>query len=173
MQFGRFARYVLPVLVWMGLIFYGSTGVLAASKTSGFLGPLLEKILPWASAETIHSIQVVIRKCGHLSEYAILAGLIWRALRNLRPGVNRAQWSARDAGWAIGLCALYAASDEWHQSFNPLRGASVWDVCIDTLGASLGLLVIAWIGQKLGWWREDPVGKDASASDAECRQPAP
>ena len=137
----------------MAVIFYGSTGVLAASKTKGFLAPLLESIFPWASEAVIHGMQVGIRKCGHLTEYGILAILVWRAVRNLREGVDRSVWGTKDARLTIAICALYAASDEWHQSFNPLRGASVVDVGIDTLGAALALLVVWWFGKWRGWWK--------------------
>ena len=38
------------------------------------------------------------------------------------------------------LAILYAASDEFHQSFVAGRGATVMDVGIDSIGAGLGLL---------------------------------
>lgn len=49
--------------------------------------------------------------------------------------------SGRKAAWlALGLCILYAASDEFHQSFVPGRGPRVMDIGIDTLGSLVGLL---------------------------------
>ena len=47
---------------------------------------------------------------------------------------------------------LYAASDEFHQSFVSGRGATVIDVGIDTIGAGLGLL---WAVRLRKW----PTGK--------------
>ena len=42
---------------------------------------------------------------------------------------------------ALIVCALYAASDEFHQCFSDGRGPSPIDVMIDTVGASIALLL--------------------------------
>jgi VanZ family protein len=39
------------------------------------------------------------------------------------------------------VCVFVAAMDEFHQSFVESRGASPWDVMIDTAGAIIGLLI--------------------------------
>ena len=46
---------------------------------------------------------------------------------------------------ALPLCVLYAAGDEFHQSFTEARGPSLVDVGIDTAGALLmwGLLALS------------------------------
>jgi len=41
-------------------------------------------LFPHASAETIHGAVGLVRKCAHLTEYAVLALLLWRALRKPR-----------------------------------------------------------------------------------------
>ena len=60
------------------------------------------------------------------------------------------RWCRHCALWAWALAFLYAASDEWHQSFVPSRGSSFHDVLIDATGAALGLLLLH------GWllWRQ-------------------
>ena len=68
-----------PVGVWVGVIFALSSDTFSASSTSGILGPLLEWLLPDASADTIYRLHVAIRKGAHLGVYAVLALL---ALRN-------------------------------------------------------------------------------------------
>ena len=40
-------------------------------------------------------------------------------------------------------CALFAASDEFHQSFVKTRTPSVRDVLLDVTGALLGLLIVS------------------------------
>ena len=45
------------------------------------------------------------------------------------------------------VCVLVAAGDEFHQSFVESRGASPWDVMIDSAGAIFGLLIYS------GWTR--------------------
>src|SRR5260370_16334814 len=75
-----FLKYWLPVLIWLGLIFVGSTDVLSAAQTSRFLVPFLRWLDPQISEATIAAIQLVVRKLGHITEYAILAMLLWRGL---------------------------------------------------------------------------------------------
>jgi VanZ family protein len=84
---------------------------------------------------------LIVRKCAHITEYAILGMLFWRALR--QPVKNDPRpWSWPDVGWSILLVALYASSDEFHQLFVPARDASIWDVMIDTTGGIGGLLLL-------------------------------
>ena len=81
-------------------------------------------------------------KLLHLAEYGGLAALVCRAL--LGEGLG---WLAAIAG-AIVAASLYGASDEWHQSFVPMRDASVRDWLADTLGGTAGALVYG-----VGWKR--------------------
>jgi hypothetical protein len=68
-----FLKYWVPVLVWLGVIFIGSTDVMSAEETSRFLVPFLRWLKPDISVETLAQIHFFVRKCGHLTEYAILA----------------------------------------------------------------------------------------------------
>lgn len=113
----------------MIFIFAGSTDLLSAAHTSRFIGPFLRWFSPDVSDATIASVQLIVRKCAHLTEYAILAALLYRAMR------QRFFWAA----WIIA--AVYAALDEFHQSFVASRTASWWDVAIDCIGAIVGLLI--------------------------------
>ncbi len=70
----------------------------------------------------------VLRKGAHMTEYAILAVLLVRALARELP--------------AFALGVLYAVTDELHQAFVRGRHASPVDVAIDSIGLALGLL--AW-----------------------------
>src|SRR6266404_679946 len=81
MKVVRFVRYWMPAIVWMAVIFLGSTDMLSAEHTSRFLVPFLRWIDPQISLVALNAIQLGIRKLGHLTEYAILAMLLWRALR--------------------------------------------------------------------------------------------
>jgi hypothetical protein len=89
---------------------------------------------------------LVVKKGGHLAGYAVLAVAYLWAL-TFRPEVGGLSGTARGPVLlgALVLAALYGASDELHQAFVPGRGASVIDVGIDALGASVGLaLAAAW-----------------------------
>ena len=71
---------------------------------------------------------LVLRKLAHLSEYAVLGALLQRALSR--------------SPLAILIGALYATSDEIHQHFVRGRHAAWYDVVIDTVGVTIG--VVAW-----------------------------
>jgi VanZ family protein len=133
-----FLKYWLPVLIWLGVIFVGSSDLMSAEHTSRFLIPFLRWLKPSISVETLAMIQFVVRKCAHLSEYAILALLLFRAVfrgTNLKLSLSILCVNV----WLV--CVLVAAMDEFHQSFVESRGASVWDVMIDAAGAIFGLLI--------------------------------
>jgi VanZ family protein len=119
----------MPVIAWMLLIFAGSSDVLSAEHTSRFLVPFLRWLNPDISFATLAAIQVVMRKMGHLTEYAILAALLWRALRDSALKL----WEP--AALALLIAGSYAALDEFHQSFVPSRTAALGDVLIDCCGA--------------------------------------
>src|SRR5260370_32491122 len=76
-----FLKYWMPAIVWMTLMFLGSTDLLSAEHTSRFLVPFLRWLDPQISLAALAAIQLGIRKLGHLTEYAILAMLLWRAFR--------------------------------------------------------------------------------------------
>jgi len=119
----------------MLVIFTASTDLMSAEHTSRFIRPFLLWLAPNISAAAIAAVQFLIRKAAHLTEYAILAALLFRALWF---GASQRAF-VKVAGKALLLAAFYAALDEFHQSFVASRTASPIDVMIDTCGAALGL----------------------------------
>ena len=101
----------LPVALWAGVIFAFSS---VPSLSTG-LGT-------W---------DTILRKAAHITEYAILGALLYRAFRREAPAL------------ATGIA--YAASDELHQHFVRGRHASAVDVAIDALGLTIGMLVWLWV----------------------------
>jgi VanZ family protein len=101
---------------WMGLIFYFS------AQTNFDFVPERWQVDPvsWAV---------------HFGEYAVLALLLWQALR-ATPRLSR-----RATSLAFILTVLYAISDEWHQFYVPGRYSDVRDVMVDALGALVALLL--------------------------------
>lgn len=132
-----FLKYWFPVVAWMIFIFVGSTDLLSASHTSRFIGPFLRLFTPDVSEATIASVQLVVRKCGHLTEYAILAALLCRAFCRSVPV------SFGPGALAFVISAVYASLDEFHQSFVASRTGSPWDTVIDCVGAVIGLSIYA------------------------------
>ena len=105
-------RRVLLVILWMLVIFYWSS---VPELNSG-----LEVL--W---------DTVLRKLAHISEFAILAGLVTYAL-------GRRRWQLE---LALMISAAYAVSDEIHQLFVRQRVGSIIDVGIDVAGIIIGLLL--------------------------------
>ena len=121
---GRLLWHWLPPVLWMGVIFGLSTNAGAPRNTSRIIGPLLRWIYPAISDPAVTSVLLVTRKSAHVTEYAVLAVLLWRARRRPVPG-DRQPWRWKEAMFALGVAVLFAASDEWHQSFVPSRGKSI------------------------------------------------
>jgi VanZ family protein len=110
----RLTTVWLPVFAWAAVIFAFSS---IPSLSSG-LGV-------W---------DTVLRKGAHITEYAILGALLYRAL-------------GREAvALAVGIA--YAATDELHQHFVRGRHASPIDVAIDAVGVALGMLVWLRVRQR-------------------------
>ena len=140
-----FFKYWLPVLIWLGLIFIGSTDLLSAAHTSRIIGRILRCFNPDISAASIARAQFFVRKAGHLIEYAMLAILFWRGLR------GGSAWTAKlSILFVITLlvCAAFAAGDEFHQLFVPTRTSSVRDVMIDIVGAFIGLTICVAVARR-------------------------
>ena len=140
---GLFLFYWLPVFVWMVLIFSASGDAASFQHSSRIIGPLLHWLLPNLSPATVNLIVTAVRKCAHLTEYAVLALLFWRARR--KPGFrDRRPWDWSLAGEALWVTMFYAATDEFHQTFVPSREGCVRDVLIDSCGAVGGLCAL-WL----------------------------
>ena len=135
-----FAKFWLPVLVWCGVIFIASSDSNSVHHSSRLLGPFLKWLLPRLTDAQLGDVVFFCRKCAHAAEYAVLACLLWRALRDFltdNPARNAV------AGRLAWCCAtFYAATDELHQHFVANRQGSVWDVLLDSLGALAGLAIL-------------------------------
>ena len=142
----RTHKHWLPVILWMGLIFVMSSDFGSAAHTSVIIEPLVLWIKPNATSEEFELVHFIIRKLGHLSEYAILGLLVLHAIERTRPAHRAWSWPA--ASLTLLIAAAYASTDEWHQTFVPGRTAALGDVMIDSCGALVGLMLM-FLRQKL------------------------
>ena len=144
-QLYRIVTGILAV-AWMCLIFSFSNQ--PATESSKVSGGLCHRLVERAN-DTLHldmtekqqltmaeKIEYPVRKAAHMTEYAILGLLSFAFYRGILKKEKR-QFLA-----ALLTAAVYAATDEFHQYFIPGRSAEVMDVCIDTLGASIGLAIL-------------------------------
>ena len=153
-----FAKYWVPVLAFMAVIFSASSDRKSAHRSSRLIEPLVRWLFPDLTNDTVWLIVLLVRKCAHVTEFAILALLVWRALRaSATPRARAWSWGLARNVWLVAV--LYAASDELHQWFVPDRQASGWDVLIDSSGAAAGLIGL-WA---LGCWRKWWVGGDSNS----------
>ena len=111
------------VVAWMGLIFFLSAQ------------PQLPNVMP----SGLPQFQDVI---GHFTVYAVLAALLWWALRG--KGVRHPLL------WALAATVLYSLTDEFHQSFVPNRHPDVFDLATDLAGAVTALFIVWWLGARRG-----------------------
>jgi VanZ family protein len=135
-----------PVILWMVFISIFSTAGFSSINTSRFIGPLLLWLFPNISETKLASIHLLIRKVGHVTEYAILAFLIRRAFVTSSKSFIQRNWF--ELGLLIIIC--YSLLDEFHQSFVPSRTASLYDSAIDIAGGLSVLLILKLYDKRLG-----------------------
>ena len=80
---------------------------------------------------------------AHFLTYAVLGGLLVLALGTREP-------YGRSVAVAVILASLYGITDEFHQSFVPMRTPDVADWGMDTLGAFVGAWATASLAVKVG-----------------------
>jgi VanZ family protein len=105
-------RAIVPLL-FMAVIFYFS-----AQPSSGEH--------PWW--------EVIFRKLGHVTGYAVLTALWFWALN----GVVR-----RPLLLAVGIAFAYACTDEFHQTFVHGRTGTPVDVGVDSIGMAIAAILIS------------------------------
>lgn len=130
----------------MGVIFGMSAQTAEESaEVSNSIGQMLGKIFvqgyeDWSVEEQkamAEKIEHPIRKCAHAMEYALLGFLLVGAICDNKD--ERRSWNR------LGLCmligALYACSDELHQTMVPGRAGQLTDVLIDSVGVIVGVMI--------------------------------
>lgn len=133
-------KIIFGVLIigWMVVIFLFSNqnGNTSSSKSQRIVDIIIKLFIKDFDSYSVpdksrilNNLSFLVRKGAHMSEYAILALLVFffltanlKIFRYLIP---------------ILVCFIYACTDEFHQSFVSGRGPSFTDVVIDTLGSLL------------------------------------
>jgi len=126
-------------IAWLGLIFATSCTVIRPLEFFALIQHYLQ-----LSETSIERFKVfwglswfIIVKGWHVTEFAVLTVLCVTAIR---------WWTGRANDRVIAasmlFCIVFAASDEWHQSFVPDRSGTISDVLIDTLGVCIAGIVM-------------------------------
>lgn len=136
--------FTLLTVVWMTVIFSLSND---PADESGEKSLAVGKLICSITVKGYHDLTVSkqealaekiehpIRKCGHMTEYAILGVLLLLAFSAYTYSSWR--WEAAFIGGV-----MYAASDEIHQLFIPGRSGQITDVLIDSAGLLIGIMFI-------------------------------
>jgi VanZ family protein len=134
----------LLAFLWMAVILYTSSLGQAVTPVQG-------------------AMQTLVSKLGHVTEYAILGGLLALAVRREVAGSWR---PIRYVLVAALIGGTFAAFDELRQSFVPGREPRVTDVLLDLASVTAGALVATW---------RQPMAVDPSvaASAEETEEPSP
>ena len=139
---------MILAILWMAIIFsFSAKNADESTKESNAVGMFLGSIVysdfeDWQveeQQEFAENWDHPVRKCAHMTEYAILGFFLVGARYDGREKCRRV------VGRSLGIAALYAATDEIHQYFVPGRACMFTDVCIDSVGALLGILFATMI----------------------------
>lgn len=135
------------MLCWMVVIFmFSAEPDTESSELSGSVSYRIVSVVNtitashWDEKELLDKAELIdypVRKCAHMSEYAILTLLDFLTFSFLH---GRGRFLV-----SIGVTFLYACTDEFHQLFVPGRAGRFTDVLIDTTGGIIMLLFIALV----------------------------
>ncbi|MBO4216370.1 MAG: VanZ family protein [Clostridia bacterium] len=139
---------VLLVAELFAIFYFSSQDSERSSETSGSVcmiiaktfTPGFEDMTDEEQALTVERYQLFVRKCAHMTEFALLTATAFFFFINVfgfRPAVSAAS--------GVGFCALCAFFDELHQNFVPGRAMKIADMLIDICGGILGLLAAVFI----------------------------
>lgn len=139
----------VPTILLLYMIFgfsaqNGETSGSLSYRVSLFLVRLASPLLPAIASDEIlmeraEMIHFFVRKFAHMTEYLLLA---------LSLQLPVTAWLSKFFAWKnrilLGFFAtvLFAALDEFHQTFVPGRSGNFTDVCIDSIGAMIASLFL-------------------------------
>ena len=137
---------LLLIIIWCLVIFTFSNmpGKESQGKSKGLTEKLVNTIFKNINKEVkeenmnqiVDTLNGILRKCMHASEYFVLGVLIYHCCKILQIE----NWTR--VVIPIVLSFIYACSDEFHQLFIDGRSCRFTDVLIDTVGATVGVILI-------------------------------
>ena len=138
-------RYFFRIasLIWMAVIFsFSAQDGSHSGALSSSIAHWLIAGLPGGKELSAQTIVLIIRKGAHMTEYAILAILLFNSF-GFQTLLKRRLW--RSAVIAV----VYAMTDEAHQLLVAGRAGQLKDVVIDSAGVIAGLALCWWLSR----WR--------------------
>ena len=134
--------FLILIAVIAGIFIFSSHTGTESSAISSKITRLISRIIFRNFSEMslsqqefiVSELDPFVRKLAHFTVYALLGALMYWfiMLTELRlPFTFILSWV---------FCTIYAASDEYHQSFTPGRSMNFRDVVIDSSGALCGII---------------------------------
>lgn len=143
------------VIIWASVIFFMSSMDTneSNSKSKTVINDIVEKSVETTNElgitnkqpsesnkkKVIDKLNQPLRKAAHASEYFIFTILILIALKN--SGVKGNEKFII----ALGICFIYACTDEYHQTFVNGRTGQFSDTLIDTFGGFISCLMYTFM----------------------------
>ena len=143
--------YTILLIIWMLVIFLfsnqtASKSQSASDKVASDIVDVVEVVTKNDIKESkkesiIENTRFIVRKTAHFTLYFILGIIVYLLLTSYNVKMPIL--------YSILFCLLYACSDEIHQLFSSGRTAKVMDVCIDTFGSSVAIIIFSTITKLL------------------------
>lgn len=125
----------------MVLMLVISTDIGSMQTSQRFLNPILLWFDPTLGPDDLYRLNIIFRKACHVTEFAILAMLVWRT-RDLLKSPWPEAGTLRIVGLTLAVCAFFAISTELIQYGYRSRAASPWDVLLNMGGSVAGLSLV-------------------------------
>ncbi|REE57523.1 VanZ family protein [Paenibacillus taihuensis] len=158
-KISRIWLYILPVVLWVALIFHFSSQSFQEQTIQPFLQRhfnenKLREILPDITIHFNHRaisaklapfdfIEFIFRKSAHLFIYGMLALVFYITSKPLRLRM------AYRVVWALTAVTVVASIDEWNQLSSFQRTGTPRDVIVDLAGGAICLVIGLSIGRGL------------------------
>lgn len=131
-------RWILYILLGLIVFFIWDNSMQNGGSSDGFSFLFAEIFVPIVNKLGFHgniwTLNRIVRKLAHLTEFTILGGLLYTILRRYITYGTVIK--------TIGLGMLIASLDEFIQLFSPGRSSQISDVLIDTVGIIIGILLV-------------------------------
>jgi VanZ family protein len=134
----RIVRYWIPVGLMLSLMYFFSTDVFSGRNTSLAITWIMKLFGEDLNRSELGEANFAIRKFAHFFEYAILASLLFRAFK----AESSLPWRFSWAAYSFAIIVVWSLLDEFHQTFTRMRGGSIYDSMIDSVGGLFALLAI-------------------------------
>ncbi len=129
-----------PAVLWLLVVLWAAVIFFMSAKTGSDLisgDDFVSRVRLWLDSiqKSVFGPEVdIISSIAHFLEFTVLGILVYVAL--ISSGIKK-----RVAVIAILICAIYAATDEFHQIFVPGRQCDPIDWIVDVAGSSLGVFL--------------------------------